>query len=71
MPKAKTILKKEGRWNLQKPGGWQTYKAKMDKAAAKIDEVTENVSLNVDDMKKKNDSIMKKVKFKALESPNQ
>ena len=23
MPKAKTILKKERRWNLLKPGGWQ------------------------------------------------
>ena len=66
-----TFLKKENRWNLQKPGGWQTYKAEMDKATAMIDEVTENVSLNVEDMMKRNDSIMKKVKFKALESPNQ
>ena len=44
-----TFLKKESRWNIQKPGGWQTYKAEMDKAKAKIDEVIENVSLNVED----------------------
>ena len=38
----------------------------MDKATAMIDEVTENVSLNVEDMMKKNDSITQKVKFKAF-----
>ena len=66
MPKVKTVVKSESRWNLQKPGGWEVYKAVMEEAAEKIDNVTEDNTLNVDEVMKKIDAIMDKAKFKAF-----
>ena len=66
IPKAKTILQKESRWNLKKPGGWEIYKAAMEEVATKMVEVTEDESLTIEDVMNKNEAIMNKVKFKAF-----
>ena len=66
MPKARTIVKKESQWNLKKPGGWELYKAAMEEAATKMDKITENEGLDIEDVMKQNEAIMTKVKFKAL-----
>ena len=66
MPRAKIIVKKESRWNLQKPGGWQTYKDAMEEVAAKMNKITEDKDLSIDSVMEKNDAIMNKAKFKAF-----
>ena len=66
MPKAKTTVKKESRWNLQKPGGWQAYKVAMEDVATRMDTITDNQALDAETIMKKNDAIMNKVKFKVF-----
>ena len=53
MPKAKKGLKKKSHWNLMKPGGWEVYKAAMDEASGKIDDIVEDETVNVEEVMKK------------------
>ena len=66
MPKAKMMVKRESWWNLHKPGGWEVYKAAMEEASEKIDNITRDESLEIDEVMTKTDAIMNKVKYKAF-----
>ena len=66
MPKAKKMVEKKSQWNLKKPGGWEVYKAAMEEASEKIDNVIEDETLTAEEVMDKTDTIMNKVKFKAF-----
>ena len=51
---------------MKRPGGWELYKAAMEEAATKMDKITENEGLDIEDVMKQNEAIMTKVKFKAF-----
>ena len=60
------VTKKESWWNFHKPGGWEVYKAAMEEASGKIDDITKDESLKMEDVMNKTDAIMNKVKYKAF-----
>ena len=66
MPKKKKKVEKKSQWNLHKPGGWEVYKAAMEEASEKINNVIEDDTISVEEVMNKTDVIMNKVKFKAF-----
>ena len=42
MPRAKIKVQKESRWNLNKEGGWKTYKSVMEEKAKELEAVVED-----------------------------
>ena len=66
MPKANVKIVKESSWNLNKPGGWETYKPALEEAAEELEKVVDDAQLSEEEVMTKFDAVVKKVKFKAF-----
>ena len=53
------------KWNLKKPGGWESYKIATDETAEKIDEIIE-VEQDIEEVMRKFEKLQDKAKFKAF-----
>ena len=51
------------RWNLAKPGGWDSYKKETDKVSEKIDKLVEDETKDIDEVLDSFTKIHDKVKF--------
>ena len=58
--------KEESAWNLKKEGGWDMYRKQSDDKAAKIQDITENNDLPIEDCMKRINSLNNKIKYAAF-----
>ena len=58
-----TCFERNKHWNLMKLGGWDVFKAAMDGASGKIDHIVEDDIVSLEEVMKKTDTILNKVKF--------
>ena len=66
MPKVKMRVKKEASWNLNKEGGWETFKKVMEEKSEDLDNIVEDRNISEEEVVRKFDAIANKVKFKAF-----
>ena len=69
LPRRQGEVQKEITWNLNKPGGWDTYERLTKEAADKVKQVVEEArgeGHEADKVMKKIDSIENEIKFKAF-----
>ena len=66
LPRSEKVYEKETNWNLQKPGGWESYSRLTKEAAEEIKVVAENKGLDVNETMRKVETIETKIKFKAF-----
>ena len=66
LPTRRIVTPKVGHWNLNVPEGWKAYNALSEGIAEKLDNVIENKSLHIKDVKRKIDALQTKVKFQAF-----
>ena len=57
MPAKDSKPKEEPRWNIYKPGGWETYKEVSDKYAEELENVIDNKEFDIDTVMRKVEAI--------------
>ena len=57
---------KESHWNLEKPGGWEKYRAMTAEIKYKADNIVEDETLEIEEKMRKLDKLTDKVKFRAF-----
>ena len=66
IPTQRVKVEKVGYWKLNTPDGWKKYEAMTNDAMEKMDEIIENKSLTIEEVKRKTDAIQTKIKFRAF-----
>ena len=66
LPTQKILTPKTSHWNLTVPEGWKIYEDLSDNISNKMDEIIENKSLSIEEVKKKTDALQTKIKFQAF-----
>lgn len=66
LPKGEPVKEKEKTWNLQKNGGWESYKRLTKEAAEKVERVAEDELLTANEAMDKVEAIKEGIKFKAF-----
>ena len=66
IPRKQDNEKPKPTWNRGKPGGWELYESTTNEAAEKIEKVTEDDEIDINEVMKKIEIIDTKVKFKAF-----
>ena len=66
MPTQRVKVTKSSNWKLNNPGGWEKYMAMSNEISEKMDTITEDKSLTIEEVKKKTDALQTKILFKAF-----
>ena len=66
MPKTKMKVQKESRWNLNKEGGWETYRSVMEEVSEELEAVVDDKDMTEEEVVKKFDAVANKGKFKSF-----
>jgi hypothetical protein len=57
LPKKRMVKSNESQWNLNKPGGWEKYRAMTAEIKEKADKVVEDETLEIEEKMKKVDKL--------------
>ena len=66
LPGIRREIQNVTRWNLSRPGAWDTYKSVSDKLSEKIIEVAEDTSKTMDEVVKKVEKIHNDIKYQSF-----
>ena len=66
MPTQRVKVAKTSNWKFNTPGGWEKYESMSNEISDKMDNITENKSLNIEEVQKKTDALQTKIMFKSF-----
>ena len=66
LPTKRIVAAKAGSWKLNIPEGWKTYQRLSDEISGKMDDIIENTSLSIEEVKKRVDTLQTKIKFQSF-----